>query len=150
MPRFFLALLLACSLPAADLKLGEPLTLREPLGVGKLLAAADDYVGKTVQVKGKITEVCLMAGCWTMLRGEGGETVRVKVADGEIVFPREAVGREAVAEGRFVRFELSREQAVAAAAHEAEEQGRRFAPASVKGPQVIYRIEGHGAVVEFP
>lgn len=148
--RFFLALLVAAGLHAGDLKLGRPLTADNPLEVGKLLADADHYIGKTVQVKGKITEVCLMAGCWMMLRGEGGDMVRVKVADGEIVFPREAVGREAVAEGKFVRFELSREQAAAAARHEAEEQGRRFDPAAVKGPQIVYRIEGSGAVVASP
>lgn len=148
--RFFLALLVAAGLQAGDLKLGRPLTADNPLEVGKLLADADHYSGKTVQVKGKITEVCLMAGCWMMLRGEGGDMVRVKVADGEIVFPRETVGREAVAEGKFVRFELSREQAAAAARHEAEEQGRRFDPAAVTGPQIVYRIEGSGAVVASP
>ena len=85
-----------------------------------------------------------------MLRGDGGDMVRIKVADGEIVFPREALGREAVAEGKFVRFELSREQAAAAARHEAEEQGRRFDLLSVKGPQVVYQIQGSGAVVASP
>ena len=150
MLRFSLALLVSAGLCAADLKLGEPLTLNGPLEIGKLLAAADDYVGKTVQVKGKITEVCLMAGCWMMLRSDGGDMVRIKVADGEIVFPKEALGREAVAEGKFMRFELSREQAAAAAKHEAEEQGRRFDPLSVKSPQIVYRIQGSGAVVAAP
>ena len=45
-------------------KNGKPLTVKEPMALATLLAHPDDYVGKTVQVKGKITEVCQMAGCW--------------------------------------------------------------------------------------
>ncbi len=147
MPRIFLVFLIVAGLCVADLQLGEPLTLSEPMDVGKLLAAPDDYVGKTVQVRGKVTEVCRLAGCWIMLRGDEGSMVRIKVADGEIVFPRESPGRAAIAEGKFARFELSREKAAAAAEHEAEEQGRRFDPSSVKGPQVVYQIQGTGAVL---
>jgi hypothetical protein len=47
-----------------------------------------------------------------------------------------------------VKLELTREQAIAAARHEAEEQGRRFDPASVKSSQTIYQIAGSGAIVQ--
>ena len=48
---------------AAEIKLGKPLTMKEPIALATLLAHPEAYVGKTVQVKGKITEVCQMAGC---------------------------------------------------------------------------------------
>lgn len=147
MTRVLLALLISAGLQAAELKLGEPLTLAKPLSIGTLLATPDDYVGKTVQVKGKITEVCQMMGCWMMIRDDDGEMVRIKVNDGDIEFPMNSTGREATAEGKFQSFELTKDQAIAAAEHEAEEQGRRFDPSKVKGPQVIYQIQGTGAVV---
>ena len=53
-----LALLITtAALFAAEVKLGKPLTVKEPVPLATLVAHADDYVGKTVQVKGKITAV---------------------------------------------------------------------------------------------
>jgi hypothetical protein len=63
------------------------------------------------------------------------------------VFPKEAVGKMATAEGELKKFELTKEQAIARAKHEAEEQGRKFNPASVKGGATIYQIQGTGAVI---
>ena len=127
--------------------MGEPLSLAQPTTIKQLISEPEPFVGKTVQVRGKITEVCQMMGCWMMLRDEAGSMVRIKVADGEIVFPKDSPGREAIAEGEFVRFELTKEQAVATAKHEAEEMGRTFDPSSVKGPLVVYQIQGSGAVL---
>ena len=133
---------------AAELKLGKPLAVKEPVSIHTLLSHAGDYVGKTVQVKGKVTEVCQMAGCWMELTNDDGQQVRIKVNDGDIVFPKDAAGKEAVAEGKFAKFELTREQAVAQAKEEAEEKGRKFDPASVKGGITIYQIQGTGAVIQ--
>ncbi|MEP7363525.1 MAG: DUF4920 domain-containing protein [Acidobacteriota bacterium] len=133
---------------AAEVKLGKPLTLDEPMQVSQVLAKANGLTGKTVQVKGKVTEVCQMMGCWMALVEPGTQSMlRIKVNDGDIVFPKESVGRMAVAEGELIKMTLSKEQAVAMAKHEAEEQGRKFNPSSVKGPKVIYQIAGTGAVL---
>ena len=140
-------LLSAALLAAADLKLGKPLTVKEPMPLATLMAKPADYVGKTVQVKGKIVEVCEMMGCWMDLVNEEGQKLRIKVNDGEIVFPKDASGKMAVAEGAFNKLELSKEQAVARAKEEAEEKNRKFDPASVKGPMTIYQIQGTGAVI---
>ncbi|HYW41350.1 MAG TPA: DUF4920 domain-containing protein [Bryobacteraceae bacterium] len=134
-------------LSAADTRLGSPLTLKEPVSVAALLSHAGDYVGKTVQVKGKIAEVCQMMGCWMDLTNDEGQKIRIKVDDGVIVFPKDASGRTAIAEGKFSKTELNREQAVAQAKEEAEEAGRKFDPASVKGGTTFYQIEGVGAVI---
>jgi hypothetical protein len=71
----------------------------------------------------------------------------VKVQDGDIVFPKSAVGRTAIAEGTLNRLQLSKEQAIARAKHEAEERGTKFDPASVKSGATIYQIQGTGAVI---
>ena len=106
------------------------------------------YVGKTIQVKGKITEVCQMMGCWMNLADpETGKLLKIKVNDGDIVFPKDSIGKLAIAEGKLVKIELTREQAVEKAKHEAEEQGRKFNPASVKSGATIYQIQGTGALI---
>jgi hypothetical protein len=143
-----LLLVLCLSVVAADSKLGKPLTLETSTSIAEILASPDKYVGKTVQVKGKVTEVCEMMGCWTnLLDSASGKMIKVKVTDGDIVFPKEAVGKMATAEGELKKFELTKEQAIARAKHEAEEQGRKFNPASVKGGATIYQIQGTGAVI---
>jgi len=133
---------------AAELKLGKPLAMKDPITIATLLAHADDYVGKTVQVKGKITEVCQMMGCWMELTNDEGQKVRIKVNDGDIVFPKDSAGKDAVAEGKFAKIELTREQAVAQAKEEAEEKGLKFDAASVKSGITIYQIHGTGAVIQ--
>jgi hypothetical protein len=141
-------LLFACTiLLAAETRVGKPLNQPEPLPLAKILASPDTYVGKTVQVKGKASEVCEMMGCWINIVEGRDQSIRVKVDDGEIVFPRTAVGKTVVAEGKLVKFELSREQAVARARHEAEEQGRKFNPAAIKSGVTIYQIQGSGALI---
>ena len=146
--RILFAILGAASLlGAAEIKLGKPLSVKQPVSIATLLAHPDDYAGKTVQVKGKIAEVCQMMGCWMDLVGEGGQKIRIKVNDGEIVFPKDASGKAAVAEGRFTKTVLTRDQAVAQAEEEAKEAGRKFDPASVKSGMTLYQIQGTGAVI---
>jgi hypothetical protein len=143
-----IACLLAFSAIAAvaDTRLGKPLSDSKPVPVATLMAAPDDSVGKTVQVKGKITEVCERMGCWMQLV-DGKTGVRVKVQDGEIVFPKSAIGRTAIAEGTLSKLQLTKEQAIARAKHEAEERGTKFDPASVTSGATIYQIQGTGAVI---
>ncbi|MCX6587960.1 MAG: DUF4920 domain-containing protein [Acidobacteria bacterium] len=125
---------------------GKGLTLSQPTPVATILASPEQYVGKTVQVRGKVTEVCTMMGCWMQVVDQKNG-MRIKVNDGEMVFPRTAVGKTATAEGVLKKLVLSKEQAVARARHEAEEQGRKFDPASVKSGLVIYQVQGTGALV---
>ncbi|HBY59593.1 MAG TPA: DUF4920 domain-containing protein [Solibacterales bacterium] len=147
--RTFALLLLVCFASfAADTKLGQPLTLDKPVTVAELMAAPDAHLGKTVQVKGKVTEVCQNMGCWmNLVDSASGKSVRIKVKDGEIVFPKDSVGKMAVAEGKLAKMELTKQQVIDRAKHEAEEQGRKFDPATVKSGATVYQINGTGAVL---
>lgn len=131
----------------AEKRLGQPMTLGQPLSVDQVVSSAASSVGKTVQVKGKVTEVCQMAGCWMQLAGTGSNAIRISVKDGDIVFPQSAVGKTAIAEGKLQKIELTREEAVARARHEADERGTKFSPASVKAGMTFYQIQGTGARV---
>jgi hypothetical protein len=133
---------------AGELKFGKPLELKEPTPIAKINADPEAFVGKTVQVKGKVTDSCQMMGCWMNLADpSGGNPLRVKVKDGEIEFPKTAVGKIAIAEGGFVKLSLTKEQAIAQAKHEAEANGRKFDPSSITSAQTIYQINGTGAVI---
>ena len=147
--RFFSVFLLAVSIAGAgELKLGEPLTLKQQVPIAQLSAQPDAYVGKVVQVKGTVRDVCRKMGCWMELVDEAsGKGVRIKVEDGVIVFPKEAICRTAIAEGKLAKLALSKEQALAQAKHEAEENNRKFDPAAVTSGQTIYRIQAAGAVI---
>jgi hypothetical protein len=131
---------------AATVHLGEPLTQRKATPIKTLLKSPDKYAGKTVQVEGRITEVCQKMGCWIMLVDDkSGQMVRIKVNDGEIVFPKDGSGRRAVAEGVFTKIERTLEQTIAAARHYAEEQGKPFDESTITAPSVTYQIQGTGA-----
>lgn len=148
MHRLILAVVLASALFAANQKLGKPLTLKESSTVAQITANPESFVGKTVQVKGKVTDVCQKMGCWMALADpQTNQTLRIKVKDGEIVFPKDSVGKTAIAEGKLAKISLTKEQAIEQAKHEAEENGRKFDPASIKGPVVNYQVQGTGAVI---
>jgi hypothetical protein len=81
------------------------------------------------------------------LTNDQGQKLRIKVNDGEIEFPKDSAGKMAVAEGRFDKLELTKEQAAARAEEEAKDKGKKFDPATVKGPMTTYQIQGSGAVI---
>jgi hypothetical protein len=76
-----------------------------------------------------------------------GTQVRIKVQDDVIVFPTSAEGKYAVAEGLVKKMPLSLEETRAHLAHEAEEQGREFDPASVTQAITMVRVDGLGAMI---
>jgi hypothetical protein len=146
--RFLITSLFITAALFAEVKLGKPLELKEPVSIADVTAKPDTYLDKQVQVKGKVTEVCQMMGCWMALADPAtNKSIRIKVKDGEIVFPKDAAGKTAIAEGKLVKISMTKEQAVEQAKHEAEEQGKKFNPKSVKGPTVNYQIQGTGAVI---
>jgi len=129
---------------------GAPLVLSEATPVAELLDHPGEHAGRSVRIEGTVVEVCARAGCWLEIQAADGErTVRVKVKDGEIVFPTTARGHRAVAEGTFESRELDRAAYVSRARHLAEEQGRPFDEASVvgDGPFQVHQVAGRGAEI---
>jgi len=127
---------------------GEPLTADEPMKISELLAEPDGFLGKTVQVEGVVTGVCEKRGCWMSLASDAEfEDLRIKVDDGVIVFPMEAKGRRATAEGVFEKIEMTLEQTRNYRAHHAEVHGEEYDPSTVTEPLVYYQIKATGAVI---
>lgn len=146
MKQIFLALAFTGALLASETH-GQKLTLPEPTPLTAILTTPDQYVGKTVQVRGKVSEVCQMMGCWLQIVDQK-HALRIKVVDGEIKFPANSVGRMVTAEGTLQKLVLSKEQVSARARHEAEEQNRKFNPTAIKSGATIYQIQATGAVLE--
>lgn len=143
--------LLAASLHAAgDAKpYGKPLTLKEVTPVSAILENPDPFVGKTVRVKGIVTDVCASRGCWIQIGGEKkGQVIVFKVDDGVITFPMSAKGSEVVAEGVVSKRVVSEAQQKEMCEKEAKAHGKPVDYSSVKGPKTIIRLEGLGAVIQ--
>ena len=118
--------------------------------VTELVAHPDTYLGKTVRVEGVVVDVCAKRGCWMDIANEAkAEKVRIKVDDGVMVFPVEAKGSHAVAEGVFTKIEMTPDEAKAYAKHLTEEKGQTAgAEKPQDAPTVIYQIKGTGAVIK--
>jgi hypothetical protein len=100
-----------------------------------------------VRVEGMITDVCPKRGCWFDLAGGGpGKKLKFKVTDGEMVFPVDAKGKVAVAEGVVAVRELSIEESKQYAEYQAKEYGIPYDPASITKPTSVVRLDGTGAV----
>lgn len=147
---FAIVSLLVSSLFAEDgKKYGDGVTLKKATKISDILKNPKEYVGKKVMVSGTVVGVCEHKGCWIDIAGDKEfEKMKIKVNDGEIVFPLTAKGKQAMAEGTFEEINISKEQLIEMKKKQAEEHGTKFDPASVKGPMTIYRIKGTGAVIK--
>ena len=140
---------------------GKGVTLDKAVAIPELLAQPDLYVGKKVRVEGVISAVCAKRGCWmTVTDPESGKGVRIKVEDGVIVFPMEAMGHKTAAEGVFEVVGPAGEHAAAAKHAEHAENAKQTEPATAGAPHACadqekaaakaaatYQIAGIGAVV---
>jgi len=128
--------------------LGKEITLTEKTNISDILANPESYLDKTVLVEGEVLGVCPEMGCWMDLSsGVEGEKIKVKVKDGEIVFPVEAVGNTALVEGKVYKLELTEQEAKEYFGHIAEEAGKTFDTATITGPVTLYQIKGLGAKI---
>ena len=129
---------------------GAGVTLTETTAVAAILDQPAAFAGKEVRVEGEVKEVCAMAGCWMEVSADGGgRSLKVKVKDGDIVFPVTARGKQAVAQGKVEDLEMSRAKYVKFLEHAAEEGGGTFDEATLQGdgPFHVYQIAGSGAEI---
>jgi hypothetical protein len=127
---------------------GEPIMLTTVTPVSAILDDPAAFVGQRVLVQGMVVAVCEDKGCWMDIASDREfEKIQIKVDDGVIVFPLTAMGKAALVEGVVEELHLSEEEAIAEGQRKAEEHGETFDPASVQGPQTIFRIRGSGAVI---
>ena len=132
----------------AGTKYGKGVTQPTTVSVEEVLANPQAYANKPIRVEGMVTDVCPKRGCWFEIAGsKPGQKLRFKVQDGDMVFPMEAKGQFAVAEGVLAVNELTIEQTKAMAQEQAKEYGTVYDPASITKPSTQLRLDGTGAVI---
>ncbi|MEO8167968.1 MAG: DUF4920 domain-containing protein [bacterium] len=127
---------------------GKKLTVKEKTKISDILAEPEKFAGKKVLVEGTVAEVCEMQGCWIKIKSsENSDQIRFKVNDGEIIFPKNASGKTALAQGIVTVKTKSKEELIAEGEHFAQDAGKTFDPSTVTGPQTVVTIKGEGAVL---
>ncbi len=131
-------------------KYGKKITSTEKVKVSEILAHPENYEGKKILVEGTILNVCEKRGCWIELASDKEfESIRVKVKDGEIVFPMEAKGKTALVEGEFYSFEVESDVECSGGEcgdHEKDGEKEKCNHAE-KQVKTIYQIKGLGAEI---
>ena len=130
---------------------GNMSKIQKVYGVDKLIDNKNDYMNSIVKVEGVIEEVCPMRGCWLQVVGENDyNKIRIKVKDGDIVFPLSSKGRKVVAEGQFSVLTLNEKQAKNWKKHLAAEKGIKIDTASIvltDSDYFEYRLNTNGAEI---
>ena len=137
------------SMAAEEIKFGETIELSESINISQILENPSAHLDNMIRVEGTIIGVCGHMGCWMEIAGDKPYTkIRVKVNDGDMVFPLTAKGQHAIIEGELVAIDLSKAQATTMKKAECEEMGEHFDPASVTEGTTIYQIKPRGVVIQ--
>ncbi len=120
---------------------GGPVDKTKLVDVADILAKPQSYLQQQVTVKGTVAAVCQKKGCWMQLASDANHpTFRIKVKDGDMVFPVSAKGKTAYASGKLDPIEMDLESTRDYLAHKAEEQGEAFDPQSVTEAITLYQL----------
>ena len=159
-----LTLLCICISCSSDKSESDLLNKKNPIGIYgnffltekiqnivDLISNKDVFINKEVKVRGLVNEVCPMRGCWLELVDENGiDKLRIKVTDGDIVFPLSAKGRNIEAEGQFSILTLNKQQAKNWKKHLAAEKGIEIDTSEITLSQddyFEYRLNTTGAKI---
>ena len=130
------------------IELGNPITLNNTTPISHILNTPLEFLGDTVLVSGTIIEVCKKRGCWMEIASdEEFQSIRIKVKDGEIIFPLSAKGSDTLVQGVVEQLVFTLEEIVQMEQHYADEQGTEFDPSTITEGKTIYRIRGLGAQI---
>ncbi|RMD50335.1 MAG: DUF4920 domain-containing protein [Ignavibacteria bacterium] len=145
---FAILLIMSITLYAGDgKKYGKDITLKEKTSISEILKSPESFEGKKVLVEGTVVGVCDKMGCWIEVAGEKeGEKIKVKVNDGEIVFPVEAKGKTALVEGEV--YSVTVEKKKEGCSDEHKEGDKKACCSKEKKPEKVYQLKGLGAIIK--
>ena len=140
----FAAILLTTLVATAQAKpqnFGEQVQQELLTPISTIMASPEQYVDKQITIEGNIVAVCEHRGCWmTIASDERFQTLRLKVKDGEMVFPLSARGHKAIATGTLQALNYDLEQTKEIKAYYAKEAGEAFDPKTVTEPMTMYQM----------
>lgn len=137
------------TLALADQSFGSGADKTKLVKISTILTTPEKYVDQQVTVQGAIVKVCKKRGCWMELASDKQyKTLRIKVRDGDMVFPMTAMGKTAFATGVLKAIPLDLETSLRYLAYQAKEMDEEFDPASVTEPITIYQVSPSGVSIE--
>ena len=143
-----LSLLLVSQVHAKVLHFGQPVDESLKVNISQILAQPNDFLDKDVTVSGTVVGVCSKRGCWADLASDARfEKLRIKVRDGDMVFPMAAKGRTALATGQLKAIKLDLEQTKRYKAHLAKRRGEAFDANAITTAMVIYQLAPTGVKI---
>ncbi|MCL2915934.1 DUF4920 domain-containing protein [Shewanella corallii] len=146
LPRMIKALPLAVlltglSVQAEPLNFGSPVDATKVTPISTLMATPDNYLQAPVTIEGTVVAVCQKRGCWMSIASDKRfQNLKIKVKDGDMVFPMSAKGSKAIATGMLQKHELDLEATRKMMAYQAKEQGESFDPATITEGMNYYQL----------
>lgn len=138
---FFASVLSVMVLTCEAASFGAVVDKSSAVDVSVLLASPEQYLGKQITVQGTVEAVCEKMGCWMQLRVAGDEPAfRIKVKDGDMVFPLSAKGKVAYAMGSLKPLPMDLEATRDYFAEKAEKEGKAFDESSVTQAITQYQL----------
>jgi len=144
----FIMLSITSWVEAKELTFGEAVDVKDTIKISTLLASPSDYVDKQVTVAGTIVGVCQKRGCWMNLASDAKfEKLRIKVRDGDMVFPMSAKGRQALATGVVKEIKLDVEQTRRYKTSLAKRLGEEIDAKAITSGMSLYQISPTGVAI---
>ena len=88
---------------------GLEFTLNDSIPAGTVLTNPDEYVGKTIRVTGKVSDVCQKMGCWMVIT-DANEHMRITTKDHKFFVAKDGAGAMCDLEGTVVKREADPER----------------------------------------
>ena len=139
---------LSLSLNAKTLHYGTMVNETQLIKISKVMENPDDYLDDSITIKGTVVGVCKKRGCWmTIASDKRFENLRIKVRDGDMVFPMSARGSQAIATGKLNKLEYDLAQTLKIKQRQALANNETFKPSSITEPMVVYQLVPTGVVI---
>ncbi|GHG05355.1 DUF4920 domain-containing protein [Thalassotalea marina] len=136
------------NLSFADSVFGSGADKSKLTAISTILSTPENYLDQSVTVQGTIVKVCKKRGCWMELASDKQyKTLRIKVRDGDMVFPMTTMGKTAYATGPLTAIPLDLEQTKRYLAYQAEEQNETFDENSVTQAITVYQLNPVGVTI---
>lgn len=138
---FSAAIFTAATATAATLSFGPAFDKTQGIPVAQVLQNPASYVDQVITIEGQVQAVCKKMGCWmTLATTVDSPTFKIKVRDGDMVFPVSAMGKSALVRGKVAAMPMNLAASKEYLAHLAEEQGEPFDANSVVTPVTLYQL----------
>ncbi|MBL8616806.1 MAG: DUF4920 domain-containing protein [Deltaproteobacteria bacterium] len=125
---------------------GAPFAATAKVSAAELLADPARFEGQTLQISGRVADVCSKAGCW-MVISEGDKSMRVLMKDHSFAVDKQGAGNDCMVEGTIEAKEVD----PATVQHFAEESRKPEAmPEKGVTSGKIYQVQATGVAMRKP